>query len=259
MFFNFFKKDTSFEPEHKREQIQDYDDISQIANFFKNETGVTFDKQESILKNKVTTFCKHKEIFSFHELLDSLNRNSTLKQELIDTLTTNETFFYREFKQVQELVELVKKCSHKVEILCAPSATGEEPYSIAIALLEAGVASESFNILGIDINQEAIQRAKNGVYKERNIRNLSSEQLRKYFKQEGGLYRLNDSVKSRVTFRVINIFDHSFKNIGNFDFIFCRNMLIYFDKETKIKAKEILQNLRKNKNQEIFFGHADLF
>lgn len=259
MFFNFFKKNPSFEPEHKRVQIQDYDDISQIANFFKNETGVTFDKQESILRNKVTTFCKHKEIDSFHELLKSLTRDSTLKQALIDTLTTNETFFYREFRQIGELVELVKKCSHKVEILCAPSATGEEPYSIAIALLDAGVASESFNILGIDINQEAVERAKNGVYKERNIRNLSSEQLRKYFRQEDNLYRLNDNVKSRVTFRVVNIFDPLFKNIGKFDYIFCRNMLIYFDKETKIRAKEILQSLRKNQNQEIFFGHADLF
>lgn len=259
MFFKIFKKGAPIELEQTKTPIQDYNDVSQIANFFKNETGVNFDKQTSILKNKVTTFCKHKEIHSFHELLESLKRNSTLKQALIDELTTNETFFYREFKQISELVNLVKKNNQKVEILCAPSATGEEPYSIAIALLEAGVAGNNFKIMGIDINQEAIERAKDGIYKERNVRNLSNEQLHKYFKEENTLFRLNDSVKSLVTFRVENIFDSSFKNIGKFDYIFCRNMLIYFDKETKLRAKEILQSLRKSQNQEIFFGHADLF
>ena len=62
-----------------------------------------------------------------------------------------------------------------------------------------------------------------------------------------------------MTFKVINLFDPDFKNIGKFDFIFSRNMFIYFDKETKIRAKKILEDLRKNPNQEIFFGHADLF
>lgn len=259
MFFDFFKKSAPLEAEHIKEVVHNYDDVLQVANFFKNETGITFDKQTSILKNKVTTFCKIREIHSFDELLSSLGRDSTLKQALIDELTTNETFFYREFRQIEELVALVKRSNQKVEILCAPSATGEEPYSIAIALLEAGVASDNFKIMGIDINQEAINKAKEGVYKERNIRNLSDEQLRKYFRQESGLYRLNDSVKSRVTFRIENIFDPSFKYIGKFDYIFCRNMLIYFDKETKLKAKDILQSLRKDQNQEIFFGHADLF
>lgn len=259
MFFDFFKKSSSTEVEQTKPLTQNYDDVLEIANFFKGETGVTFDKQTSILKNKVTTFCKHREICSFGELLKSLKQDSVLKQALIDALTTNETFFYREFKQIAQLVDIVKKGGQKVEILCAPSATGEEPYSIAIALLEAGVRAESFKILGIDINQDAISRAKDGVYKERNVRNLSKEQLSKYFKEENALFILNDSVKSRVEFRVQNIFEPSFKNIGSFDYIFCRNMLIYFDKETKLKAKEILQSLRKNKNQEIFFGHADLF
>lgn len=259
MFFNFFKKSAPVEVEQRAKSIQNYDDVTQIAEYFKNETGVTFDKQTSILKNKVMTFCKHREIDSFRELLNSLNHDNALKQALIDTLTTNETFFYREFKQIEELVALVKKNNQKVEILCAPSATGEEPYSIAIALLESGVSAENFKIIGIDINQEAINRAKDALYKERNIRNLSAEQLRKYFKDDNGLYRLNDSVKLRVTFMVENIFDDSFKHIGKFDYIFCRNMLIYFDKETKLRAKDILQSLRKNQNQDIFFGHADLF
>lgn len=258
MFGLFKKKETQIQ-EHKKEQPQDYNNIEIISRFFKNETGVTFDKQESILKNKVTTFCKLREINSFTSLLENIKHDKLLKQELIDALTTNETFFFREFKQIEELVKLVKESRGQVDILCAPSATGEEPYGIAIALLEAGILPNSFHIIGIDINSEAINRAKEGIYKERNIRNLSAQIVERYFIKEENLFAINSNIKALVTFRVINLFDSSFATIGKFDFIFSRNMLIYFDKETKLKAKNILESLRKNPSQEIFFGHADLF
>ncbi len=179
--------------------------------------------------------------------------------QLIDYLTTNETFFYREIKQIAELVTLVKNASSHVEILCAPCATGEEPYSIAIALLEAGIPPDKFNILGIDINSDALNKALEASYKERSIRNLSAQIISKYFIKINERYVLNSTVKRLVRFELANIFDESFKKIGKFDFIMSRNMLIYFDKETKLKAKEILQSMRKDDKKEIFFGHADLF
>ena len=257
--FSFFKKKPLLKHDESEQIQEDYNDVSIIADFFKKETGVTFERQSSILKNKVTTFCKLRDITSFDTLLQSIKNNYDIKQELIDYLTTNETFFYREFKQVQELVELVKKSHKSVNILCAPSATGEEPYSIAIALLEAGIKEHNFKITGIDINSDAIQKAKEAIYKERNIRNLSPQILQRYFTKKDDLYILSEKVKSHVTFKIANIFDSSFKNIGTFDFIFSRNMLIYFDKETKLKAKEILESLRIDAKQDIFFGHADLF
>lgn len=257
--FGFFKKDIPTDNKKNEVIVEDYNDVSPIAQYFKNETGVTFDKQTTILKSKVTTFCKQRCINSYRELLDTIKYDKELKQALIDYLTTNETFFYREFKQVEELVALVKKENKKVDILCAPSATGEEPYSIAIALLEAGVPPSNFHIVGIDINQDAINRAKEAVYRERNVRNLSPQIIDRYFTKDNNLYVLRESIKSHVSFKVINLFDISFRSIGKFDFIFSRNMLIYFDKETKLKAKEILESMRKNQNQEIFFGHADLF
>ncbi len=257
--FSFFKKKEQVIESAEQSVAQDFRDVVSVAHFFKNETGVIFDKQLSILQNKVTTFCKQREINSFTELLKKVENDKELKQELIDYLTTNETFFYREFKQIEELVKLVKETDTEVTILCAPSATGEEPYGIAIALLEAGVAPYKFHITGIDINFDATSRARKALYKERNVRNLSTEIIERYFTKSDSLYALRESVKSQVTFKVINLFDPSFKNIGKFDFIFSRNMLIYFDKETKIRAKEILEGLRKDPKQEIFFGHADLF
>ncbi len=257
--FSFFKKKEQVLESVPQSVTQDFNDIVPVAHFFKNETGVIFDKQLSILKNKVTTFCKQRDINSFTELLEKVGNDKEVKQELIDYLTTNETFFYREFKQIEELVKLVKDTDREVTVLCAPSATGEEPYGIAIALLEAGVAPKKFHITGIDINFDATLKAKKALYKERNVRNLPADIIERYFTKNDSLYALNESVKSQVTFKVINLFDSSFKNIGRFDFIFSRNMLIYFDKDTKLKAKEILESMRKDPKQEIFFGHADLF
>jgi len=239
--FSFFKKKKSLIEEELVVHPEDYIDVTPIADYFHNETGITFESQMSILKSKVTSFCKQREIYSFSSLLQNIQSNAALKQELIDYLTTNETYFYREFKQIQELITLVKKSQGSIKILCAPSATGEEVYSIAIALLEAGVSSSSFHILGVDINSDAINKARNAVYGERNVRNLTPQIISKYFDINDKKYTLKQSVKSLVSFQVTNIFDSSFKNIGKFDFIFCRNMLIYFDKETKLKAKGILE------------------
>jgi chemotaxis protein methyltransferase CheR len=257
--FSFFKsKDKNISYVEAKEE-EDFVDITPVSEYFHDETGVTFDRQQSILKNKVVSFCRQRGICSFFNLLRDVKTDTNLKQELIDHLTTNETFFFREIKQIDELVELAKKHGSRVDILCAPSATGEEPYSIAIALLEAGVSASKINILGIDINSDAIKKAKQAIYKERNVRNLSKELKDKYFCKDGEKYILNDNIKSLASFKVVNLFDESFKSLGKFDIVFSRNMLIYFDKETKLKAKKLLESMRKSDEYQVFFGHADLF
>ena len=257
--FNFFKKKKAPVYIEPVKEIEDYEDIIPIANYFHKETGIIFDKQMSILKNKVISFCRQRNIYSFKKLLLDIESMKQLKQELIDHLTTNETYFYRELKQIMQLVELVKKSNTSIQILCAPSSTGEEPYSIAIALLEAGVPVSRFSIVGIDINSQAISKSKDAEYGQRNIRHLSDEIISKYFQKHNEKYLLKQDIKSLVSFKVVNIFDENLKSIGKFDFIFSRNMLIYFDKETKLKAKKILESLRKTDEHNVFFGHADLF
>ena len=255
----FFKKKKETTKKIIENVEEDFTNVEEVASYFYNETGITFEKQMGILKSKVTSFCRCRNINSFTQLLKDVEQRPSLKQEIIDYLTTNETYFYREFKQIKELVEIVKDISENVSILCAPSATGEEPYSIAIALLEAKVPTSKFKIVGIDINKEALEKSKIALYSARNVRNLSVEILQKYFVKENQHYRLNDEVKNLVEFHLINIFDESFQKLGKFDFVFSRNMLIYFDNVTKEKAKTILENAKKNKNYKVFFGHADLF
>lgn len=256
--FSFLKREKVAPDKDTEIIIEDYNEILPVAEYFKKETGITFDKQMTILKNKTATFCRQKGVYSFIELVNTLKSDTSMKQELIDYLTINETFFYREFKQIQELVLKIKESGTNATILCAPCATGEEPYSIAIALIEAGVSENSFHITGIDINSDAVNKAKKAIYKERNTRNLSEQILNIYFTKKDNFYILNDKIKSNITFKVVNLFDLSFRNIGKFDYILSRNMLIYFDTETKYKAKSILEGLLKNPNQEIYFGHADL-
>jgi chemotaxis protein methyltransferase CheR len=261
MFSLFKKRKNSEELENKyiEKEPENFEDVSNIATFFKAETGVDFDSQMGVLKSKVTSFCRHRDIANFDNCLSKVKSDAVLKQELIDYLTTNETYFYREFKQIESLVNHVKNDAAKVDILCAPCATGEEPYSIAIALLEAGISKEKFNIIGIDINLDAIKRANDATYGDRNVKNLSPEQIERYFIHNGAKYILKDSIKSLVTLKRVNIFESEFKALGKFDYIFSRNMLIYFDKETKIRAKKIFESMLKDDQKEIYFGHADLF
>jgi len=259
--FNFLGKKTVVEKSEVKPKgaVFDVENIDDVVLFFKTETGVSFENQKGVLKSKLTTFCRNNEIDSIGTLLGGIKTDSALKQKLIDYLTTNESFFYREFEQVEKLVSLVKNSDFKVDILCAPCASGEEPYSIIIALLEASVSRDRFRVVGIDINQSAIDKALVGIYGKRSVKNLSVALLEKYFESENEKYKIKRGIKDSVDFKKVNIFEDELFRLGKFDYIFSRNMFIYFDKETKKKAKERLESLLKSPQNPIFFGHADMF
>ena len=259
--FSFFKKKkqekTYCEP--KKEVIYDYSDVSEVAKFIKERTGINFDSQLTILKSKMGTFCRIRELCNFEECMQKALDNPLFAQEVIDYITTNETYFYREFKQVEEFVESAKdKLSH-FNVLCAPCATGEEPYSLVIALLEAGIPADRFHITGIDISASALGLAQEALYTQRHVRNLNETLKDKYFEHNGDVYRLKDSIKNKVTFKQVNVFSQEFLDLGHFDYVFSRNMLIYFDQETKQKAKAILESMLKDKHKHVYYGHADLY
>jgi chemotaxis protein methyltransferase CheR len=259
--FGWFKKTPPPPKEHvpAAQSVQAYGNVRMLAEYFQAITGVSFEAQHSVLRSKLVTFCKQHAICSFETCLARTKEEPLLRQKLIDHLTTNETYFFREARQIEELVARVKEQGSKVRILCAPCATGEEPYSIAIALLEAGVAASEFHIVGIDINTEAIAKAAHALYGEGKLKNVSSELKARYFTPEALKQALSLEVMACVTLQRANVFDSDFKNLGRFDYIFSRNMLIYFDKPTKEKAKKILESMRKDSATPVFFGHADLF
>lgn len=253
------KKEKNIDDAHSVVEPEDYSDVTPIAKYIKDQTGINFDKQLGILKSKMTSFCKIRYIKSFKSCLDNVHNDPAFEQELINYLTTNETYFYREHRQIEDFVRAVKAQDTNVNILCAPCSSGEEPYSLVIALLEANIPSREFHITAIDISTDALTLAREAIYKERNVKNLSHDLKLKYFDFKDNLYVLKQFVKDVVTFKQVNIFDKEFHDLGKFDYVFSRNMLIYFDKETKLKAKEILESMLKDRQKAVYFGHADLY
>lgn len=258
--FGWWKKKETRKPDEttKEAVVEDFSDVDPLLDYFKGETGIDFDAKREIITRKLINFCRDRKIHGFDDALRELRDNERLKQELIDFLTVNETYFYREIVQIKEVVELVKSSNKKMDILCAPSSTGEEPYTLVMMLLEAGVSPERFHILGIDINADAVARSEKALYRERSLHRLPPQMIQRYFSEAEGGYRLSETVRRCVDFRRMNIFDPAFSQLGKFDVIFSRNMLIYFDKPTKLDAKRRLEALLKDENGRLFFGHADL-
>ncbi|MDQ7044230.1 MAG: CheR family methyltransferase [Sulfurimonas sp.] len=256
--FDFFKVQKVRVEEKKVTIKEDFQNIDPLCEYFKKETGIDFENQKVVLKSKVATICKTHKIFSFSRCMEEIETNYDFKQELINYLTTNESFFYREFHQIEELVQKVKASYGSVKILCAPSANGEEPYSIAIALFDAGLGADKFHITGIDISSNAIAKSKEAIYNQKALRHLNEKILNNYFSKKSNLYHLDDKVKNQVDFQCINIFEKEFELLGKFDYIFSRNMLIYFDYPTRRRAHALFIKHLKNPEEEIFFGHADL-
>ncbi|MCD8477371.1 MAG: hypothetical protein LRY68_05220 [Sulfurospirillum sp.] len=131
-------------------------------------------------KQKLKLFCERKEIYSFRKLFEALQHDTKLRQDLIDLVTVNETYFYREESQLNLAVEFALQIPN-VKILCAPCATGEEVYSLSMMLQEKKRDSYSFSITGIDINSEAIEKAQRGLFSERSLHKLEERLKEKYF------------------------------------------------------------------------------
>lgn len=177
--------------------------------------------------------------------------------ELVCLLTINETYFYREAKQLHFLVEHLlprmlagKNDDAPLSILSAGCSTGEEPYSIAIALREkyGEAASRLFSLTGGDIDKSALDKARAGRYTEFSFRGLSPVLRERYFEQHGKRgWTIKDEVRHRVRFHQLNLLaEHYPHDLHNFDVIFFRNVSIYFDEPTRIVIQRHLSSLLKN-------------
>lgn len=250
-------KKTPKADEQIRQNVENFVDPKAVLEKFTAITGIHFNQKESITASKLIYFCRNNHIFSFDELYRCLENDNEVLEGLINVLTVNETYFFREARQINFLVEKVVCSKDKVRILCAPGSSGEEPYSIAIALLDRGISPLKIEIVSLDINSEVTVLAREGRYTARSLHKTTQELQEKYFIKEENTLRVRDDVKRLVTFHTINIFDDRLFELGKFDMIFSRNMLIYFDEPTVAKAVERLGRLSRTKESLLFFGHAD--
>ena len=160
-------------------------------------------------------------------------------------MTTNETFFFRDKIPFDHLRDTVlpaltqaRAGRKSIRIWSAASSTGQEPYSIAMCLKEkaAQLAGWRIEIVATDLSQEVLEKSKAGIYSQFEVqRGLPIQLLVKYFTQTGELWQINADIRGMVQHRQLNLLQ-DFSHLGKFDVIFCRNVLIYFDQETKVAS-----------------------
>jgi chemotaxis protein methyltransferase CheR len=172
------------------------------------------------------------------------NADDPLMTRVVEAMTTNETFFFRDKTPFENFRSTVlpslfaaRRITRSIRIWCAAASTGQEPYSLAMALKEMeGVAAAGwrFELIATDLSNEVLEKAREGVYSQFEVqRGLPIHQLIKHFAQIGEMWRIAPEIRAMVKFQQLNLLS-DFSQLGAFDAIFCRNVLIYFDQETKI-------------------------
>lgn len=218
-----------------------------FTNFIRGRCGLHFDENTRYLVEKrLARRIQEADIGSFASYLYQLRSGPNAEDEfskVVDILTTNETYFFRERSQLTALVEeivpdmLSRQLTSRrpISIWSAGCSSGEEPFSVAMMGMEAGlVPGRDFRVYASDISRAVLSRARRGVYREASFRDADESTRQRYFAQKDGLTRISDSVKRHVDFVHMNLLDSSKVSLlGEMDVILCRNVIIYFDLETK--------------------------
>jgi len=226
------------------------------------------DRNREALQVSLLERMKFRGIESYEDYLDYALSESSLSElkHLLDLVTVNETHFFRNpahMKALREriLPEISRRPDKKtLSVWSAGCATGEEPYSIAIVLMETRPLCPGwrFELVGTDISQAALDAAKQGVYRERSLRGLDERTVRTYFRRQGLLYRVRESVKDAVQLRFSNLTESVMTPVlsDRWDIIFCRNVMIYFSAETRATVVDRLHELLDGDGY-FFLGHSE--
>lgn len=240
-----------------------------IRELIKDYCGLYFDDgSRYLIERRLSRRVRNHHLDTFRDYYRFMLYNRNSEEELtaiIDILTVNETYFFREQNQLkafsQEILDELKeknKSRKKVKIWSAGCSTGEEPYTIAMLIKERGnFEGWDIEIHGSDINQRVLQTARKGVYRKISFRTMDAYIKKKYFNQENSNYRIHDSLKENVTFSYLNLLDpFKMKFLGTMDVILCRNVLIYFDNESR---KKVIENMyqRLTNGGYLLLGHAE--
>lgn len=192
-----------------------------------------------------------------------LQQSTAEQQALIEAVIVPETWFFRYPESFTALVELAHKRvaelagARPLRILSLPCSTGEEPYSIAMALLDGGVAAQAFSVDGIDISPNSVAKAEQALYGRNSFRGSELAFRERHFSEAAEAHQLDERVRRQVSLKVGNVLDPALKaRDGQYDFVFCRNLLIYFDVPTQQRVFEVLKQLTHAQGV-LFIGPAE--
>jgi chemotaxis protein methyltransferase CheR len=220
-------------------------DYEYLRKLLKDHSGLDLsaDKQY-LIESRLLPLSRKCTLAGISELVQKMRGgSSTLVAQVVEAMTTNETFFFRDkvpFDHFRDTIvpEVLKARAGRksIRIWCAAGSTGQEPYSLAMCLKEmsGALAGWRVEIIATDLSQEVLEKSKAGIYSQFEVqRGLPIQLLVKHFKQNGEFWQISPEIRAMVQHRQLNLL-HDFSQLGTFDVIFCRNVLIYFDQDTKI-------------------------
>jgi len=245
-------------------------EFAKFQEFFYRKTGIHFqDSKRYFVDKRLLARMKSTQYDSFRSYFTFLRFQASGQelQQLINIMTVNETYFFRESYQLDCMVESVldevvrqKGPETGIRIWSIPSSTGEEPYSIAIYLLEHWPSIEQVDveIVSSDIDTQVIEQCRRGVYNQRSVGQLPASILKRYFTQrDQSTYQICQDLRESITFSKVNLADtKQTRGCRNFDLIFCRNLLIYFDDASRRQAADVFFDAL-NPGGYIFLGHSE--
>jgi chemotaxis protein methyltransferase CheR len=229
-------------------------DYEFLRKLLKERSGLDLsaDKQY-LVESRLLPLARKAGLPGIAELVQKLKGGAdAMTTEVVEAMTTNETFFFRDKIPFDHLGDTIlpamlqaRANRRSLRIWCAASSTGQEPYSIAMCLREKAQALSGWRIeiVATDLSQEVLEKSKAGIYSQFEVqRGLPIQLLVKYFAQTGELWQINADIRGMVQHRPLNLLQ-DFSHLGKFDVIFCRNVLIYFDQETKINIFERMSRI----------------
>ena len=249
-------------------------DFEKFREYFYKRTGIQFTAAKRYFVDKRIDACiRNGDFSSFSSWFAALrlDNRTELMQDLINQLTVNETYFLREDYQFDALISTVLpqvlaarggagRIVGPVKILSLPCSTGEEPYSIALRLLEEWdqIDHVDVEIHGADIDSEVLDRAAHASYGERSLQRVPKQWVAKYFRSVGGQrFQLDEAIRGAVSLHRMNVCDTAaMRAFRDFDVIFCRNVLIYFDELSSRRAAENLYGALRPGGH-LFLGHSE--
>ncbi|AWL06872.1 CheR family methyltransferase [Massilia oculi] len=261
-------------PQQKTETVKEFDftrrDFERVRALIHQRAGISLaDSKQEMVYSRLARRLRATGIQSFANYLDDLEagRMDREWESFTNALTTNLTSFFREAHHfpllLDHLLAARKKDTRPLTIWCSAASTGEEPYSIAMTACEAfNTLTPPVHIVATDIDTNVLSTASNGVYPMERLDKMSPERLRRFFlKGKGaheGMARVRPELRNLITFKQLNLLADGWPLEGQFDAIFCRNVMIYFDKPTQRKILGRFVPLMKP-HALLFAGHSENF
>ncbi|SOD96035.1 CheR family methyltransferase [Caenispirillum bisanense] len=229
------------------------EDFDYVAQMLKTRSGLVLTKDKSyLLESRLMPVARKRGFKGLDDLVAQLRRrDEALAADVTEAMTTNESFFFRDMKPFEQFRDVVlpnliktRAAKKSFRIWCAAASSGQEPYSLAIILKEASARLQGWRteIVGTDISREILQKARAGLYSQFEVqRGLPIQLMVKYFKKKEDQWEIDPALRAMVQYKEWNLLQ-DLRGLGQFDVIFCRNVLIYFDQPTK---SMVLDNMSK--------------